>query len=94
MKQAARIDANQPEIVKKLRDVGATVAVTSALGNGFVDIVVGYRGTNYLLEIKDGSKPPSKRKLTEKEKVFHHTWNGSTAVVESADDALRVIGAI
>ena len=62
---ACKVDNNQREIVKKLRKIpGVTVSITSALGDGFPDIVVGYKGVNHLIEIKDGSKPPSRRKLT------------------------------
>lgn len=89
-----RVDTNQPEIVNALRKVGATVAPTHTLGRGFPDLVVGFRGYNYLLEIKDGSKPPSKRKLTPDELKWHEEWNGQVAIVNSIDEALRVIGAI
>jgi hypothetical protein len=94
MRRDARTDVNQGNIVNALRDVGASVAVTSALGSGFPDIVVGFRGVNYLMEIKDGSKPPSKRRLTPKEKEFHDLWRGSVVVVNDIDEALRAIGAI
>lgn len=77
-----------------LRSVGASVSVTSAVGKGFPDIVVGYRGKNYLMEIKDGAKPPSKRKLTKPEQEFMDRWRGDYRVVESTDDALETIGAI
>ena len=93
MRRAARIDANQSEIVNALRDVGASVAITSMVGNGFVDIVVGFRGRNYLLEIKDGSKPPSKRRLTEDEQKFFDTWRGTVFVANNTDEALEIIGA-
>ena len=43
MRQDARKDANQTQIVDALRGVGATVAITSMLGHGFPDLVVGYR---------------------------------------------------
>jgi hypothetical protein len=92
MRRAARIDANQTEIVQALRGVGATVAITSMVGGGFVDIVVGFRGRNYLFEIKDGSKPPSKRKLTPDEQEFHDTWRGTVFIVNSVDEALQVLG--
>ena len=49
-----RIDANQPEIVDGLRRIGATVRSTATIGIGFPDICVGFRGKNYLFEIKDG----------------------------------------
>lgn len=94
MRTAARIDANQPEIVKALRSVGAAVAPTHQLGKGFPDLVVGFRGVNYLLEVKDGNKPPSKRKLTADEEEWHLNWKGEVSVVNDVDEALRVIGAI
>lgn len=94
MRRAAKVDDNQQEIVRVLRECGATVRSTAMVGEGFVDVICGYEGRNYLLEIKDGSKPPSARKLTPKEAEFHATWQGQTAIVETPVDALRVIGAI
>jgi hypothetical protein len=93
MRRAARIDANQNEVVQVLRDVGASVAITSMVGKGFPDIVVGFRGRNYLIEIKDGSKPPSKRKLTSDEREWHDTWRGTVYVANNSDEALEIIGA-
>ncbi len=94
MRRAARIDANQPEIVQALRDIGASVVVTSMLGGGFGDIVVGFRDQNFIIEIKDGSKPPSKRRLTPDEQDFHDGWNGQIDVAKNIDEALRIIGAL
>lgn len=89
-----RIDNNHVEIVKGLRAVGATARSTAAVGDGFPDVVAGYRGVNYLFEIKDGSKPPSKRALTPDEQKFHAEWRGAATVITSLDDALKAIGAI
>ncbi len=94
MRRAGRIDANQNEIVQALRAVGASVAITSMIGDGFPDIVVGFRGINYLMEIKDGSKPPSKRRLTSDEKEFHDLWRGVAVVANDVDEALKAVGAI
>jgi Holliday junction resolvase len=94
MRRAARVDANQNEIVNALRRAGASVAVTSHVGGGFPDVVVGFRGVNYLFEIKDGSKPPSKRRLTDDEQRWHDGWNGEVVVVNDVDEALKMIGAI
>src|SRR5688572_22293101 len=44
MARAKRVDGNQNIIVKALRNQGASVAITSALGQGFPDIVVGAKG--------------------------------------------------
>lgn len=92
-RRAARIDDNQPEIVAALRAVGATVTPTHTAGAGFPDLCVGFRGQNYLLEIKDGTKIPSKRKLTSDQVEWHGAWRGQVAVVESVDEALAAIGA-
>lgn len=88
-----RVDNNHSEIVAGLRAIGATVHSTAAVGNGFPDLAVGYHGLTWLLEVKDGSKPPSKRTLTPDEQRFHSTWRGKAAVVTSLEQALKVIGA-
>jgi len=89
----AKADTNQSKIVKVLRAVGATVTSTHQLGKGFPDIVVGYKGHNYLLEIKDGDKPPSQRKLTADEQEWHDKWRGTVKIVNNETEALRAIGA-
>jgi len=94
--RAKRIDANQPEIVKALRKIGCSVAVTSAAGDGFPDIVVGRTDIhgnkrNWLIEIKDGEKIPSERKLTKDQVKFHNGWKGQIAVVTSAEEAISLI---
>lgn len=92
MRLKAKVDANQKRIVKSLRGVpGVTVAITSQLGKGFVDIVVGYKGMNYLIELKDGEKVKSARKLTEDEVVFHDNWKGQVAVCNSFDEIFKLI---
>jgi hypothetical protein len=94
MRRAAKVDANQPAIVEALRRVGCEVEVTSTIGGGFPDLIVGYRGVNHMLEVKDGSKPPSARKLTPDQERWHARWRGRVVVVESVEDALRAVGAI
>jgi len=64
MRRAARIDANQPAIIAALRSIGATVQPLHAVGGGCPDLLVGLRGRNILMEVKDGARPPSERRLT------------------------------
>jgi hypothetical protein len=90
MIRKARVDGNQKEIVNKLRAIGATVLHTHQLKNCF-DILVGWKGKNFAFEIKDGSKPKSKRKLTEGEQKFFDVWRGQIDKVESFDDILKII---
>ena len=94
MRTAARVDANQPQIIQALQQAGATVLMTHMLGQGAPDLAVGYRGVNYWLEVKDGAKAPSKRRLTPDEALWHELWRGEVWVVTSVDEALQVIGAI
>lgn len=44
------VDANQPEIVAALHAVGATVQHLHEVGHGCPDILVGFRGKNYLID--------------------------------------------
>ena len=91
MRKHARIDANQKKIVAHLREIGCSVLVTSQLGKGAPDIIVGYKGKDYLIEIKDGEKPPSQQKLTPDEIKFKAEWKGEYHVVNSLDRLLEII---
>lgn len=92
MRRAAAVDANQSEIVGALRGVGASVELLHAVGQGCPDIAVGFRGRNWFIEIKDGSKPPSARKLTEAQVKWHGEWRGQVDVAHTVDHALQIIG--
>ena len=90
-KYARRIDANQNDIVKALRACGATVRVISQ-GDGIPDLLVGYQGYTILMEVKDGQKAPSARKLTEAEQEFFEKWTGGMLViVNSVEEALEIL---
>jgi hypothetical protein len=90
MRTAARVDANQPDIVRALRGVGASVLHCHTLKNCF-DILVGYRGRTFLMEIKVSEK----EKLTTGEAEFQRTWRGSTYhIVYTVDQALKIITAL
>lgn len=95
MRRAAKIDANQTQVVEALRAAGATVQSLAAVGQGVPDLLVGFRGQTVLLEVKDGRKPPSKRRLTEQQLEWQGAWRGGAlAVVDGPDAALRVLGVI
>ena len=83
MRRAARIDANQPEIVAYLRACGASVQPLHMVGGGCPDLACGYQGRTVLIEVKDGSQPPSRRKLTPDEQRWHEEWRGDVEIVES-----------
>jgi hypothetical protein len=91
MRYANRIDANQNKIVDAMRKVGAVVRIISQ-GDGIPDLLVGYKGFTILMEVKDGGKVPSARKLTEAEQKFFDDWEGGLCVVvNSVEEALDVL---
>ena len=91
MRRAAKVDANHAEIVAALRKCGCTVQSLAALGGGVPDLLVGRAGRNYLLEVKDGDKPPSARSLTPDELRWLHQWRGAAQVVETVEEALKAV---
>lgn len=85
----ARIDRNQPEIVKAFRDLGWSVLIVSQLKK-CCDIFVSKGGKTIAVEIKDGSKPPSQTKLTEGEMKFRSEWQGKYALIKSVEDVITL----
>lgn len=84
-----RTDANQAGIVAALRAVGCSVAVTSHLGHGFPDLVVGRGRTTVLMECKSGPRDG----LTEDEVTWHCLWKGGPLViVRTPAEALAAVG--
>lgn len=93
MRKYGKLDANHNEIVNALRSCGASVVSLASVGNGVPDLLVGFNGRTCLLEVKDGSKPPSHQCLTDAQSDFISKWRGSSiAIVNSVDGALRVLG--
>jgi hypothetical protein len=92
----AKIDANHGDVVTALRSVGAGVQSLAMVGDGCPDLLVAFRNAWYVLEVKDGSKPPSHRTLTPAEQMWLLRFDelAPVYVVNSADEALEVIGAV
>ena len=87
-RRAAKIDACQPAIVAAMREAGASVQPLHAVGQGCVDLMVGISGRCYAVEIKDGSKPPSARKLTPAQVEWHAAWRGGVHIITSVEQAV------
>jgi hypothetical protein len=92
-RKAAKIDANQPAIVKALRNIPGVTVQT-----GMDDILVGYKGFTYWFEIKEPEKvskktgkildsaiKPSQMKLLD-------TWTGHYSIVWSLEQILAELG--
>jgi len=90
MRRVARRDANERRVIDALRACGAYVKQIN--DEGFVDLLVWYRGHVLLLEVKDGDKPPSARALTPAEAKFHAEWPGQNLhIVNSEHEALDIL---
>jgi hypothetical protein len=92
--RARRVDANHSQIVKAFRAMGCSVADLSSLGDGIPDLAIGLYGRTVLVEVKDGNKPPSKRRLTPDEQRFRDAWKGAYDIAESLEDVERIVRAL
>ena len=97
MRRAAKVDDNQREIVQALERIGAEVQSLASVGKGCPDLLVGFRGSNFLLEVKrPKAKGQSAGKTTDDQERFLARWagRGQAAIVKTVDDALKAVGAI
>ncbi len=81
-----RVDENQRVIVTALRQFGASVWVTSDSGHGAPDIVCGYHGRSYPMEIKTWHG-----KLTKAERDWFDRWEGDYYIVHTFEEAIAII---
>lgn len=78
MRYARKVDANQSEIVEALRGIPeCSVLILSTVGDACPDLLIGYRGANLLVELKNpkvhyNPKLPTMVKQAE----FRQTWKG------------------
>ena len=106
-KRAARRDKSEPAIVEALRAAGASVKIVSG-SDGEPDLMVGFRGTTYHLEVKNPLGPRGGKSgggatrpgqggdgvLTEDQLKWWATWRGAPPViVRTPAEALAAIGA-
>ena len=90
--RAKRVDDNQAKIVDQLRQLGITVQHLHTIGKGCPDLLLGYRNKNFLIELKDGQKTASKKRLTPDEEVFFNHWRGQVSKCETLEEILKVVG--
>jgi hypothetical protein len=85
MRQVARVDTNQTQIVAAARKLGAGVLHLHQVGQGCPDLLLG-KGVNLLIEVKMPGAD-----LTPQESQFHLWWPGQVAVVRSVEELVEVI---
>lgn len=92
MRKHGRTDANQETIIAALRSSGATVQPLSAVGSGCPDILVGFRGQDHLMEIKNPNVSLRDQRLTKDEAAWHNSWRGHRVwIVCTPEQAISII---
>lgn len=62
---------------------------------GALDLIVGVNGIDQRVEVKDGLKVPSARKLTQMELEEITGWRGrKPVIIESIDDVLALVAVL
>ncbi len=89
LRRASRKDANQSLIVKALRRVGVKVYVL----NEPMDLLTGFGGVLRVVEIKDGARVPSQRRLKPSQEKFMSEFADCPVFkVETIGEALAAHG--
>jgi len=86
MRKHGKVDNNHSQIVESLRAIGASVQSLASVGSGCVDVLAGFRGVNYLIEIKT-----VKGTWTDAELDWHMNWHGQVAVARTVDEAIAIV---
>jgi len=77
-------DDNESDIIKALEAIGCSVFKLDTP----CDLLCGYRRRTYLLEVKN---PQGNRKKTKTQEKFFAEWNGQIDIVESAEQAIKIV---
>lgn len=93
MMRAAKVDGNSAEIIAAFRKFGCSVLPMHQLKNA-CDCAIGLNKKTVLVEIKDGRRPASQRKLTIGESKFHDSWKGAIHIVEDLSDVIALVKAL
>jgi hypothetical protein len=79
--------------VRAFERLGCSVIDVAATPCGF-DLLIGYGGLTMPVEVKDGAKPPSARKLTENEQRIHDRWTGGKRLVMDMDGVAETVATL
>lgn len=89
MRRRAKVDSTHTELVAYFRKQGASVADIHTVP-GLPDLVVGYAGSDCLVEVK-GPKTPVKAHQAQ----FQDTWRGRRPwVIRTVEEAEQVLAAL
>lgn len=72
--------------MRALEALGASVSDLSAVGGGVPDLLVGFRGRTFLIEVKTAEGT-----LTPDQVVWHGAWRGHKAIVRTVAEAVAAL---
>lgn len=84
--RARRKDNNHNDITKTLSKMKISHKDTHMIGNGFPDLIIGFMGVNFLVEIKTNNGT-----LTDKEEDFFEFWEGDVILARNVVDVFNGI---
>ena len=88
MSYIKKVDKNQKDVVKALRDYGANVYLLHTVGGGIPDLMVCYADQTILIEVKDGED----KKLTPQQITLFASWKGGPLHrVNSVQESIEVL---
>lgn len=82
--RARKVDANQRQIVRALRQIGASVYEIKEP----VDLLVGFRKRSIALEVKNVD---GRNRLTKQQQEFFATFAGEAYIVQDVQQALKAV---
>ena len=88
MSYIKKVDKNQKDVVKALRDYGADVFLLHTVWGGIPDLLCAYNDQTILMEVKDGED----KKLTPQQITLFANWQGGPLYrVNSVQEAIEVL---
>lgn len=98
MRRKRKLDANHQAIGDVLQARGASVFSLAGEGKGCPDLLIGWRGRNFLIEVKRNGdydkKAGRKRQETRTAQIaWALKWTGQYAIVTSPEDAQAFLDA-
>lgn len=90
MRRAPRFkDANHASLRKLWRSIGGSWLDITPIDGGEPDALIGWRGDDRLIEVKNPEAPPSKRKARAEQEAWHRGWKGRPVAVVNVFADLR-----
>lgn len=86
MRRASKVDDNHKDVVARFRFLGFSVQSLAGVGDDCPDLLVARNMRTAVVEVKDGAKVPSKRRMSPGQLKWAEEWKGVHRLVETLAD--------